>query len=250
MGAKGTVKGDSGKSWGKGKTQTTKVIQSTPIFSSSKKGAGKESNTSNDWGSGSWGANKSSWNNNQSGSWNNNSNASWGAGSGSKGKGGSKGYWKKEEESTGWKDNKGSWGWKDNNKGKGKGKGKDGKGKQQGPAPKGAEFWEEKMQNENRIVLEAMPLLGTVVFYKFKQGWGFIQPDNPEELPAEVQEKIEEAKAAAAAAGKEQRDECRVYFRISDIEEGVTVNRESRVLFSCYVDDLGCGACNICDGSE
>eukprot|EP00933_Yihiella_yeosuensis_P075116 TRINITY_DN84310_c0_g1_i1.p1 TRINITY_DN84310_c0_g1~~TRINITY_DN84310_c0_g1_i1.p1 ORF type:complete len:223 (+),score=85.85 TRINITY_DN84310_c0_g1_i1:103-771(+) len=119
---------------------------------------------------------------------------------------------------------------------KGKGKGKKG-----APAAK-SEFWKVKQDSENRQAQDGV-YTGTVASYNIKFGWGFILPDNVEELPADVQTMLQEANAAAKAAGKS--GENLLYFRKPDIVEGVKVEKDAACTFSVYTDDKGAGACDV-----
>eukprot|EP00440_Ansanella_granifera_P060687 gb/GFBE01065774.1/.p1 GENE.gb/GFBE01065774.1/~~gb/GFBE01065774.1/.p1 ORF type:complete len:235 (+),score=79.01 gb/GFBE01065774.1/:1-705(+) len=121
---------------------------------------------------------------------------------------------------------------------KGKGKGKFLKG----APPANSEYWTEKMAQENREVIGGT-FTGTVYSYNIKFGWGFVLPDNVEELPAEAQEKIAQANEEAAAKGKEGMN--LLYFRKPDIVEGVKVEKDAICTFSIYVDDKGAGACDL-----
>ncbi|CAE8634031.1 unnamed protein product, partial [Polarella glacialis] len=119
---------------------------------------------------------------------------------------------------------------------KGKGKGK------QGVPPANSEFWTVKQSSENREVMGGS-FTGSFASYNMKFGWGFIVPDNVEELPAEAQEKIAEANAAATAAGK--TGENMLYFRKPDIVEGCKAEKDLPCTFSIYIDDKGAGACDV-----
>jgi len=127
--------------------------------------------------------------------------------------------------------------------GKGKGKGKFGKGKEKkGAPPADSEFWQVKMSHENREVLDG-PFAGVIVSYNNKFGWGLIKPDNVEELPAQAQEKIQEANQAAEAQGKQALS--LLYFRRPDLVEGVEPQKDAAATFSIYVDVKGAGACEV-----
>lgn len=126
-----------------------------------------------------------------------------------------------------------------NAKGKIKGKGK---GKPKGAPPANSEYWQIKMASENREVLGGT-YTGTIASYNIKFGWGFISPDNTEELPEQAQMKILEANSHAEAEGKSGMN--LLYFRKPDITQGVEVEKEKLCTFSVYVDDKGAGACEV-----
>merc|ERR1712228_290181 len=112
--------------------------------------------------------------------------------------------WVKYEEEwprrKGFSKGKGSYGFSSKG-GKGRDKGK-GKGKLKA-APLHSKFWERKEENENRQILNDKIYSGTIQRYSWKQGWGFIMPDNPAALPKQVKGALSEARTAAEAAGKE-----------------------------------------------
>jgi len=126
-------------------------------------------------------------------------------------------------------------------KGKGKFKGKGKKGAPPAP-PADDEFWQVKMAQENRQVLGGT-FSGTITAYNKKFGWGFILPDNVEELPEEAQIKIAEASEQAVSNGKSAQS--LLYFRKPDITEGCEADREKACTFSLYVDDKGAGALEV-----
>merc|ERR1712217_110200 len=123
--------------------------------------------------------------------------------------------------------------------GKGKGKLK--------AAPLHSKFWEVKEETENREVLDDKIYSGTIQRYSWKQGWGFIMPDNPAALPKQVKAALSEARAAAEAAGKEVSDENLLYFRKPDVhhEDGFKLSQDVNVTFNLYIDDKGAGACEV-----
>eukprot|EP00439_Symbiodinium_sp_Y106_P036570 s1909_g4.t1 len=84
---------------------------------------------------------------------------------------------------------------------------------------------------------------GTITAYNKKFGWGFILPDNVEELPEEAQIKIAEASEQAVSNGKSAQS--LLYFRKPDITEGCEADREKACTFSLYVDDKGAGALEL-----
>lgn len=90
---------------------------------------------------------------------------------------------------------------------------------------------------------------GTVAIWNWKQGWGFIKVEQPELLPAPVQEKLaqqsSEAKAKAESQGKEMGDEHLIYFRKADVKQGVRLRRDIICTFQLYIDDKGVGAAEI-----
>eukprot|EP00927_Polykrikos_kofoidii_P079441 TRINITY_DN76222_c0_g1_i1.p1 TRINITY_DN76222_c0_g1~~TRINITY_DN76222_c0_g1_i1.p1 ORF type:complete len:242 (+),score=49.54 TRINITY_DN76222_c0_g1_i1:64-789(+) len=129
-------------------------------------------------------------------------------------------------------------------KGAGSGKGK-GKGKKRA-APLESKFWKKKVENENRVLVGEKSYSGRISRYIYKQGWGFLLPDNPSGMPKQVKLACEEAAIAAEEAGKEV-DPNAIYFRKPDVnhEDGFKLREDVRVTFSVYVDDKGAGACNV-----
>lgn len=132
-------------------------------------------------------------------------------------------------------------------KDKGKGKGK-GKGKKGGSAPRAdSPFWQEKLAEENRVEGDGTEYTGVIKTYSIKQGWGFIEPDDPDALPDEVREKIDEANSIARDQGKRVEDTVQLYFRKPDLEEGYLADRGHAVTFQVYTDDKGAGAYAIAE---
>mmetsp|Transcript_64478 Transcript_64478/g.185315 ORF Transcript_64478/g.185315 Transcript_64478/m.185315 type:complete len:196 (-) Transcript_64478:7-594(-) len=129
-------------------------------------------------------------------------------------------------------------------KGKVKGKGK-GKGKKKGPASFDSEYWVSKLEEENRTELTGT-YTGTIAKYVFKQGWGFIAPDDPESLPPKAKKALKQQHAAAEAEGKTVSDPSWLYFRKPDVDrELFPLANETAVTFEVYVDVKGAGAHNI-----
>merc|ERR1712070_549926 len=131
-------------------------------------------------------------------------------------------------------------------KGKSKGKGK-GKGKGKRSAPLKSNFWEKKLESENREVVNTKTYNGTISRYNMKGGYGFISPDNYNGLPKKVKESLAAAAATAAEAGKEQEDTTLLYFRKPDVnhQEGFKLAADTPVTFTVYVDEKGAGACDV-----
>mmetsp|Transcript_70517 Transcript_70517/g.139937 ORF Transcript_70517/g.139937 Transcript_70517/m.139937 type:complete len:236 (+) Transcript_70517:87-794(+) len=165
--------------------------------------------------------------------------------------------WSRRKDTDRWRssrDNKGSGGGlrdrgvgssgKGRTKGKGKGKGK---GKHFKAAPLNSRFWERKEETENREIVGTEQYTGKIERYNLRQGWGFIQPDDPNELPKEVLTKLEEACAEAEANGKEVRDVNQLYFRKPDVNhtDGFKLTKDVPVIFSVYIDAKGAGACDV-----
>merc|ERR1712194_201185 len=90
---------------------------------------------------------------------------------------------------------------------------------------------------------------GTVAKYIFKQGWGFILPDDPESLPPKGQQALNKAASAAQAKeGKKTSDPNWLYSRKPDVDEGLLpLKPDTAVTFEVYVDDKGAGAKNIAE---
>mmetsp|Transcript_19791 Transcript_19791/g.54425 ORF Transcript_19791/g.54425 Transcript_19791/m.54425 type:complete len:176 (-) Transcript_19791:126-653(-) len=128
----------------------------------------------------------------------------------------------------------------------GKGRKGKGKGKKLRAAPLNSKFWERKVEGENREELGG-EYSGTVQRYLWKFGWGFIAPDDPEEIPRQAKDKLAEAQAAAEENGKEWTDANLLYFRKPDVNhtDGFKLTADVPVTFSVYVDDKGAGAYNV-----
>ncbi|CAK9034789.1 unnamed protein product [Durusdinium trenchii] len=179
-------------------------------------------------------------------------------GKGGKGKGKTTKVWtepKKWESKGKGKASEGRWIWVEDEpyrpKGKGKGKGgKGGKAKGKGKrraAPLKSEFWNKKVEAEGRKEMGDTVLPGVIQRYSFKQGWGFIKPDNLASLPGQVKKKVNEAEAAAEAEGKEVKERGLLYFRKPDVnhEEGFKLTEGTSVTFRVYIDSLGAGALDV-----
>mmetsp|Transcript_4792 Transcript_4792/g.11249 ORF Transcript_4792/g.11249 Transcript_4792/m.11249 type:complete len:177 (-) Transcript_4792:174-704(-) len=121
-----------------------------------------------------------------------------------------------------------------------------GKGSRMRAAPLNSEFWERKVEEENREELGGV-FTGTIQRYNWRGGWGYIMPDNLAELPKRAREKLKQAKEDADAAGKDWSDENLVYFRKPDVNhtEGFKLGIDVPVTFSVYVDDKGAGAYEV-----
>jgi len=151
-----------------------------------------------------------------------------------------------------WGYGKDSWGYGKGGWGKGYwdfkgfgGKGKDGK-KGRAP-PLNSEFWTQKLGEENRTELDGQTYTGVIHNYNWKVGWGLILPDNPEALPQQVRDKLQEAMQAAAARGKEWTDGQLLYFRKPDVNhaEGFKLGKTVPCTFQVYVDEKGAGATQV-----
>jgi len=237
MGAKAGSKGSvKGKSKGSSSKVSAAPVQkpwlkqsAAPVSKGSSKGSAKGGKSS------SWSAPIAPWTKVQSsGGKSSSKGKSNGTGASFSSKGSSKGFSK----------GKG----KDKGKDKGKGKGK-GKGKFKSAAPKKSQFWVRKMEEENRSIVEGELLTGVCDMYNWKQGWGFIMPDDPDSLPEEAKEKLQEGVEATKSEGKEPRDPNLVYFRKPDVESNFRIQKGSEVTFQLYIDDKGCGACEVCDAT-
>lgn len=114
-------------------------------------------------------------------------------------------------------------------------------------APLHSKFWMRKVDNENREVLGEDTYSGTIQRYNLKQGWGFVMPDNPNELPQQVVQKLDEANKEAEDVGKQVSDEHLLYFRKPDVNhaDGFKLKSDVPVTFNVYVDDKGAGACEV-----
>mmetsp|Transcript_77123 Transcript_77123/g.229784 ORF Transcript_77123/g.229784 Transcript_77123/m.229784 type:complete len:216 (+) Transcript_77123:79-726(+) len=132
--------------------------------------------------------------------------------------------------------------WSSDRKGKGKGK-----GKRRFAAPLSSKFWERKEEEENREVIGSETFAGVIQRYSVKQGWGFIMPDYPNDLPQEVKDRLAKSCKEAEAEGKEVSDPNHLYFRKPDVNhtDGFKLSKDAPVTFSVYVDDKGAGACDV-----
>jgi len=104
-----------------------------------------------------------------------------------------------------------------------------------------------KQENlEHRQGLGDQKYAGKVHWYSWRQGWGQILPADTSSLPPVVNQKMEEAMAAAAAKAKSDTPrEKLLYFCKSDAPWGTKLEVGSEVTFSVYTDDKGVGACDI-----
>merc|ERR1712087_668352 len=119
---------------------------------------------------------------------------------------------------------------------KGKGKGKGDKGKRKGAASFNSSFWVNKQDSENRVQLDGS-FTGTIAKYIFKQGWGFILPDDPESLPDEARKALADAHTKAEKEGKKVSDPNHIYFRKPDVDpELFPLKDETAVTFEVYTD--------------
>jgi len=153
----------------------------------------------------------------------------------SKGKGWGKDSWSKNGDASG----------KSKGKGKEKGKGKGKKGPGSGSLDIDHPMWASKLAEENRIESDGVPYTGTISLWNFKHGWGFVQPDDPESLPEDVQAKLAEAAEVSKAQGKNLASESLIYFRKPDVTEGYTPEKDAPVSFQIYTDDKGVGAFEV-----
>merc|ERR1712039_277784 len=187
-----------------------------------------------------------------------------GKGKGSKSKGSSKGKWvlvKRPIEKTviapwkgrsGGKDKgrskgreEGSFRSGDKGRSKGKGKGK-GKGKKHA-APLASEFWERKVEDEDRKELGEKTFTGTIQRYMGKFGYGFISPDDPAGLPKKVIAALKAAVEQAEDDGREVEDPDLLYFRKPDVNhsDDFRLTNGTPCTFKCYVDNKGAGARDV-----
>lgn len=107
---------------------------------------------------------------------------------------------------------------------------------------------------EHREVDEQTQLQGKVEMWNFKQGWGFIKPDNEDVISVVIRQKLAEqmqsakqrAEKKGRKAGEEKaEDEMLFYFRRGDLKQGGKLSKGDEVTFNAYSDDKGAGACNI-----
>mmetsp|Transcript_56329 Transcript_56329/g.111945 ORF Transcript_56329/g.111945 Transcript_56329/m.111945 type:complete len:210 (+) Transcript_56329:60-689(+) len=129
-----------------------------------------------------------------------------------------------------------------------KGYGGKGKGRKGSRAPSlDSDFWTIKVDAENRGELGPETYKGVIQNYNWQFGWGFIMPDNPEELPQQAKDRLRESMEAAVAEGKEWTDENLLYFRKPDVNhtEGFKLGKDVACTFCVYVDDKGAGAYDV-----
>jgi len=117
-------------------------------------------------------------------------------------------------------------------------------------APVHSDFWTRKVESENREVLSEDAYSGIIKRYNRKQGWGLVLPDNPDELPQQVLQKLNKANKQAEDAGKQASDEHLLYFRKPDVNhaDGFKLKSKVPVTFNVYIDNKGAGACDVTKG--
>eukprot|EP00413_Alexandrium_margalefii_P008271 CAMPEP_0204529958 /NCGR_PEP_ID=MMETSP0661-20131031/10351_1 /ASSEMBLY_ACC=CAM_ASM_000606 /TAXON_ID=109239 /ORGANISM="Alexandrium margalefi, Strain AMGDE01CS-322" /LENGTH=375 /DNA_ID=CAMNT_0051536013 /DNA_START=68 /DNA_END=1195 /DNA_ORIENTATION=+ len=102
---------------------------------------------------------------------------------------------------------------------------------------------------EHRVVLGNTTFSGTVDMYNWQRGWGFIRVAEGVSMPPAVVAKVKKMQEDAKQRGKNsitgQGAGTSLYFRKTDINEGVTVDKGMAVSFKVYTDDKGAGACEI-----
>lgn len=98
---------------------------------------------------------------------------------------------------------------------------------------------------ENRQVTGARTFSGEVEVWNWQKGWGFIKVPPGTQLPANVTAKIQQMNQAATEKGKSVSEFPQLYFRRSDIRQGVQLEKGAQVQFQIYTDDKGAGACDI-----
>jgi len=94
---------------------------------------------------------------------------------------------------------------------------------------------------EKREVLQGRWFTGIVQMHRWKQGWGFIKPDEKPPLPPKVIAKLNEVRRAR----KFDDDHNLLYFRSTDVQQGSWLRKDGKVKFLVYTDDMGAGACEI-----
>eukprot|EP00811_Abedinium_folium_P013029 NODE_22102_length_722_cov_20.440336.p1 GENE.NODE_22102_length_722_cov_20.440336~~NODE_22102_length_722_cov_20.440336.p1 ORF type:complete len:156 (-),score=61.18 NODE_22102_length_722_cov_20.440336:167-634(-) len=107
---------------------------------------------------------------------------------------------------------------------------------------------EARAAEEGRIDVGTAFFSGTIVSRGRHHGW--IKPAQPFKLPKNVQAKMREMtaekKAKAIENGKADTfDAGIIYLRMSDVAEGVKVNKDDTVQFRVYMDSQGVGAVDV-----
>jgi len=100
---------------------------------------------------------------------------------------------------------------------------------------------------EHRATTSTQEYTGEVKFWNWS--WGFIKAEPSENMPPEVQAKLQQqaqaAKDKAAAKGKTGEQEELIYFRQGDLQQGVRLKQGVKVIFKIYTDDKGAGAYDV-----
>merc|ERR1719213_1022829 len=102
--------------------------------------------------------------------------------------------------------------------------------------PGGAAVTKELL--ENRQLMGGAAFSGEVEVWNWQKGWGFIKMPPTTQVPANVTAKIQQMNAESQAKGKTV-SEGQLYFRRSDIRQGVQLEKGVAVQFEIYTDDKG-----------
>lgn len=103
---------------------------------------------------------------------------------------------------------------------------------------------------ENRLALGADEYQGIVEIWNWKQAYGFLKlaPDVvlPAAAAAKLTQQTQAATEKAKAAGKtDASSEELIYFRRTDVQQGIKLEKGQTVTFQIYMDDKGVGAMEI-----
>jgi len=86
---------------------------------------------------------------------------------------------------------------------------------------------------------------GTIIEWWYKQGYGFIQPDPSQRLPASAEKNFAAMAEASKRRGKTVKHKKAIYFRKPDCQTGFWPKKGANVVFQLYTDDKGVGAADI-----
>jgi cold shock CspA family protein len=93
---------------------------------------------------------------------------------------------------------------------------------------------------------------GEIIFFDFRKSFGYIKPENISKLPANIKKSLDEGvesqKARLNKKGldkKAAKVEPLIYFRKGDVSSSGRVSRGNQCSFKLYLDNRGCGACDV-----
>lgn len=102
---------------------------------------------------------------------------------------------------------------------------------------------------EGRKDLSKSSFKGTIQFWSWKNGMGFVVPENAEKLPKEYKEALkadkEKRDKKASKNGKDASDDAAVYFGRNDKVGEDGFKKGDSVTFKLYLDNKGIGACEV-----
>jgi cold shock CspA family protein len=101
---------------------------------------------------------------------------------------------------------------------------------------------------DRREVASSDTFSGTICQWWWKQGWGFITPQDEAKLPQKVKNRLSEMQAAAQRKAGERtlREKAKVlYFSRYDVSKEFTPKKGGSCIFQIYIDAKGVGATNI-----